>query len=128
MTEKELRINNLVIADDFICKIVEIKSNVRTYFEPENYIVSVLEKGTNKEFSGFIERLKGIELNEEWLVKAGLEKKSEEVYRLDTGAFEFEWIVGEGMYFEGVGIDIDYVHDLQNLYFAVRKEELVFKL
>ena len=71
MKENELRINNLVIADDFICKIVEIKSNVRTYFEPENYIVSVLEKGTNKEFSGFIERLKGIELTEELLFNFG---------------------------------------------------------
>ena len=68
-----------------------------------------------------------IEITVDWLLNFGFVKKSSEVYYLDTGAFGFEWIVGEGMYFEGVGIDIEYVHELQNLFFAVRLEEIRLK-
>lgn len=68
-----------------------------------------------------------IEITTDWLLKFGFEKKSDEVFALDTGAFYFEWICGEGMYFESVGIDIEYVHELQNLFFATRLEELELK-
>lgn len=79
----------------------------------------------------------GILLTEEWLLKAGFEKKVRHdfegckkipVFALysfsitiwDDGHFFHDWIGGN--------IEIKYVHQLQNLYFALTRQELEFKL
>jgi hypothetical protein len=127
MRENELRINNIVIADDFECKIVEIKSNVRTYFEPDNYIVTVLEKGTNKEYSGFIGRLTGVSITEKRLLDFGFKLENNS---FSKGDFHIEVSLSEsGFDFNYYPLSLptvklDYIHQLQNLYFSLTGKEL----
>ena len=68
-----------------------------------------------------------IKITPQILLKFGFEKKRDEVYVLDTGTFYFEWICDEGLYFESVAIDVEYIHELQNLFFATRLEEIELK-
>ena len=84
-----------------------------------------------------------IPLTEEWLLKFGFNPaKSTPIlgwYFIDTGKFEFEILFGvqrldgkrDGKYKVYVCnnylCDIFYIHDLQNLYFALTGEELTMK-
>jgi len=72
-----------------------------------------------------------IKITPQILLKFGFfEDKSDDgndVYSLDTETFVFEWICGEGMYLDCVGMDIIYVHELQNLFFALKSKEIILK-
>lgn len=86
-----------------------------------------------------IKRISPIPLTEEWLIKFGFEKNNKDYLLnnvlifdytyLGTGdnhhiGFMFKW----GNYInEGKDIVIQYVHQLQNLYFALTGEELELK-
>jgi hypothetical protein len=68
-----------------------------------------------------------IPLTEEWLLKFGFEKYDTNKYSINHFYIrkigdEFETEVGECLY-----KTIDYVHQLQNLYFALTDEELTMK-
>ena len=82
------------------------------------------------------EQMQPIPLTEEWLLKFGLEqhvelifsreKKSEFAVKkwINTSLRKVEWIVFFGM---TMIRNIKYVHELQNLYFALTGEELEIK-
>lgn len=75
----------------------------------------------------------GISLTEEWLIKFGFDKESTYLYRRVTNDFAFAFSVSR------ISVDswacpafairhpIKYVHQLQNLYFALTQEELTLK-
>jgi hypothetical protein len=70
-----------------------------------------------------------IPLTEEWLLKFGFEWKN---FALRNGKFtvRFQKYFYVYLSFEGVSpiqINLEYVHQLQNLYFALTGEELVVK-
>jgi hypothetical protein len=77
-----------------------------------------------------------IPLTEEWLLKFGFEinrqtKKENNIWRCysEEGFFEVEQI-GDGFFLDDndcYGTELNYVHQLQNLYFALTSEELTFK-
>lgn len=83
---------------------------------------------------------KPIQLTEEWLVKAGFEKEEEYEfgvlicyrYILETRktncVFTSNYSTEECIYvnYNQGGVDIEYVHQLQNLYFALTGTELTF--
>lgn len=91
-----------------------------------------------------ISDLSPIPLNEEWLLKFGFEKR-DNCYRLDSGAGSIvidvsdilTAILGDGVYIHSGTSDhlehgfysahIEYIHQLQNLYFALTGEELTVK-
>ena len=75
-----------------------------------------------------------IPLTEEWLVKLGFEKTYESAFRLKYDlpcnfiGFDFSKTEDksmDGLRFYGRYFKIKYVHQLQNLYFALTGEELV---
>lgn len=75
------------------------------------------------------DEFKPIPLTEEWLLKFGFEKtqyywlKKYIILNLD---FEFCTTNGEGdLTYIGNGVSYKYVHQLQNLYFALTGEELI---
>ncbi len=72
---------------------------------------------------------KPIPLTEEWLLKFGFEKKG--VNRTRWIFWKIDLVEDEkGIYSfdeSRIYIDINYVHQLQNLYFALTGEELTFK-
>lgn len=124
---KDLRIGNLVDRGDYTCEIISIsKEGLMT--QPIDY------KGENS--SELV--IQPIPISEEWLLKLGFKKEKYSDLLPDgfteytIGRFEFTidetnnsnyfWIVDtdEGNY----SVECNYVHELQNLYFALTKKEL----
>lgn len=80
-------------------------------------------------YSGNFEPIK---LTEEWLLKFGFEKLAPESFRFNCLEIDIEieiaYLVGDGN--ENIIYlldDIKYLHQLQNLYFALTNEELTIK-
>lgn len=136
MKSNELRIGNLVETDFS-------EGNIKTVVEIKHKMASVkyIRTDTNEPHQSMVdyERLVPIELTEEWLKKAGFEKDDTGVDMFDQDYYE--WYQKE---FPTIGvlcqssdksylfdentdtIRIKYVHQLQNLHFAICGEELVF--
>jgi hypothetical protein len=76
--------------------------------------------------------LKPIPLTEEWLLKFGFKKiqgyicGEKIVYYYVKEDLEYDLTSGECM-IENFTINLDKVHELQNLYFAIYSEELILK-
>jgi hypothetical protein len=110
----ELRIGNLILFDG---KITHANSRNIAYINNSNRL-------KNRDSIAF----EPVKFTEEWLKKAGYKKQNgygysnHNIYGLilknDTG-FEFHYY--------GIIIRIDFVHELQNLYFALTGEELILK-
>jgi hypothetical protein len=125
MKASELRLGNLV---NFGVKVVPIKSihtesvlkdEVRVYVELneklQHYCLDIIE-------------IEPTPLTEEWLLKFGFVKhKTTDIYPTFAKQM-FNWNDGI-LYIIGYGFmnHIKYVHQLQNLYFALTGEELVVK-
>jgi hypothetical protein len=116
MKASELRIGNYVRSNDV---------NMASYF---TVTASFLKQNEN-EMSWFIEE---IPLTEEWLLKFGFEldieddgyqKRKYKVSVSDEGCLFF---INIGYYPEEIA-EFKYVHQLQNLYFALTGKELTFK-
>ena len=109
----QLRINNL-LKNQFDATVIKVSANDILY----------LSEGGDP----FV--FEPITLTEEWLINFGFNyAQGEEVYECiwSLKGFEF-WQHDEGFchdFFNGG--DIDYVHELQNLYFALTKTELQLK-
>jgi hypothetical protein len=71
----------------------------------------------------------GLPITEEWLLKFGFSEDLEDIdYHLHENGFTIHFDINDGhleCYLESVGIDISYVHQLQNLYFALTGKELL---
>lgn len=131
MKANELRLGNLIDRQDYICKVTRI--------EEDGIITEPLEyKGER-----FVEqKLKPIPLTEEWLVKFGFKKTlwnntnypnrfeltlyvngiliKYDSYYNETTALSFGEFGNDNV----IITKLKYVHQLQNLYFALTGEEL----
>lgn len=123
MKESELRIGNLVYDEQL--EIVE------------NVTINIIQKISLK-----IEHYKPIPITEEWLLEFGFNKRNGERYCDMHEEFEectyYHFNLLELHYNPeldyytdnsfSVELKLDYVHQLQNLYFALTYEELTFEL
>lgn len=118
----ELRIGNYICVNNngHPCRVTELTTMSCT-------VESIKEN--NKE--PYVKTMNSIPLTEEFLLKFGFEKKEGSYnrfyYSIDgmdirIDGDEFETEIGECLY-----KTIDYVHQLQNLYFALTNEELTMK-
>ena len=142
MKVQDLRIGNLVYLynpihwGDFINEVVEVKSisGVMTVKEKEIWkdsfgcLTLVSEKN---EFNQFSEYVKPIPITVDWLLKFGFELfpwgyvKNRVLIRYSfnghsTAKFWLE--VGNGL-----RVELEFVHQLQNLYYALTNNELIYK-
>lgn len=118
MEAKEIRIGNLVECFQKVNEIVSIDS--------EDKIVK-LKEGTLVH----CDDISPIKLTEEWLLKFGFKKNKTGFY--SKGRLEFHtkygWKILENWVKDWFGVsEIIYVHQLQNLYFALTGTELTFKI
>lgn len=130
MKPQELRIGNYVLfaEDNTVFRVVQIEQNG-------------LEVQNSEELTWIeIECFEGIPLTEEWLlmfgfVRGGFSKKaSDSFYEIAVGASGLfinpdngvVWIERGTNIFNNPAL-IEYVHQLQNLYFALTGEELTIK-
>lgn len=141
VSTKELRIGNLILADfngEGDKKIIEIFQINESGSILSDQLIN--NKGLGNLQEHWDEYLYGIELTEEWLIRLGFERKSRDN--------EFVWVTQYYMFlnpdsgwyfrykFDGFVSfnfgdlfvkDIQFVHQLQNLYFALTGEELNVK-
>lgn len=124
---KDLRIGNLVERDGEVYEIVAIHASL---------VEIQLIKTNKRRITSFEDKgLTSIPLTEEWLKKFGFVKREANLYTYTeihkVGVFELSDIngcgyrlwVGSGT----TGKDLKYVHQLQNLFFALCGEELTTK-
>ena len=126
INEKELRIGNLVMFRKD--KIVEV-SNLGNLFETIE-TVNGLRYGSDD-----INEYNPIALTAEWLEKFGFEKLTDKnkgwkqtSFSLNNGRFIVNFDDGLLTVNFLIGSEYKYVHQLQNLYFALTNEELNIKL
>ena len=125
MKATELRIGNLVI----YVGICNSRFNKIGEFEIQPYHFGYLF-----ELEDALDLLEPIPLTEEWLLKFGFEKLcstekgfKQNVYSMRNPSLQiYELSKGYGVSF-WIGNELKYVHQLQNLYFALTNEELTFK-
>lgn len=120
MKANELRIGNLVDLGNRIAKVTEINHL--------SCVVVDLEE-TQDTIEDY-ERTRPILLTEEWLLKFGFEWKGNKFLTIFTPCGKALVYIGDNFFkFSGITIEIQikYVHQLQNLYFALTGEELVIK-
>ena len=120
----ELRIGNLVFRDELNIENgkwdkLTIKINYQDIFN--------LINGNDMVKTAY----NPIPLTEEWLVKLGFEDDKANGFSKDSIHLEFIEQVGYVFFIngdvKGASITIEYVHTLQNLYFALRGQELTLR-
>jgi hypothetical protein len=125
MTANELRIGNYLNGKQGHVVVTEIKTNnsVKIHDNTSSFYVGIC--------------LMPIELTKEWLLKLGFEFTVDTWYLNGFALWETEWgddkgATGIGYFYElrAKGMmdkHIKYVHQLQNLYFALTEKELIIK-
>lgn len=124
MKANEFRIGNYVSFEDRIFKIDSI-ANVFPTLDTAEFGIGVVDWNN----------IKPVPLTEEWLLNFGFNKKVDEYVFQDYAIEDIHngvtWILKEFDYdsvcFVAIGKGINYVHQLQNLYFALVGEELELK-
>jgi len=119
MKATELRLGNFIYADGLhggVIKTVE-GIDVKGTLREENRVILFKDHPVGE----FIQHCKGIPLTEEWLLKFGFSFDKLNFYRLDK-----RLIVVRGKRFIDFGSDVElkYVHQLQNFFFALTGTEL----
>jgi len=119
MKSNELRIGNYILheptIDDWEEIIVTLPSLLQVDISSESYC--------------------GIPLTEEWLLRFGFEKLTEKGSGFKSTSYTYTGKVALIVHFDGVRLSVNfwqgnekkYVHQLQNLYFALTGEELELK-
>jgi hypothetical protein len=133
MDSKELRIGNYVDCNGIVSEIVETRTN---------YVrLKYFRKDVEKEHISLVlldDRVKEIPLTEEWLLKFGYVK-----FNVNASIYcEYSLVIDDVLKYKllfdyrDLGITmpntykpirLKYVHQLQNLYFALTGNELIFK-
>ena len=122
ITANELRIGNLVKWREHILSIksidyesvyVELNEELRILYETKHLYLPITE-------------IEPVPLTEERLLKFGFEKDVTEYNTCWFLNHVYIWFV-DGEYINELDLPIKYVHQLQNLYFALKGEELTLK-
>ena len=137
--ENELRIGNYVTIDNKqshptisgqMGLVIGILERYEKLFPKSTASISI-QIGDNS-FSQFNEYIEPIPLTEEWLVKLGFELFQDENDAFPSYHHKYSFVLDEKFQPSDVGfpiahIEFKYVHQLQNLYFALTGEELTIK-
>jgi len=131
--QKELRLGNLVLdRQGDIAKVEILSDECGVQLSTYKHYVDSLEGSIS------YDEIEGIPFNGEWAVKCGFElTESKEEYILQCGRKKIIYVINDGyenhmiLYQENIGmsyydlnVDCDYVHQIQNLAFALTNEEL----
>jgi hypothetical protein len=125
MKANELRIGNYVLDtdDDSLMVVSRLESTEYTQWNSGDFYNITCKCPNDNYYEGLF---KPIPLTEEWLLKFGFKKN-------DEGRYDkrMELILENKVYHFKQGwtnVELKYVHQLQNLYFAITGEELICQL
>jgi len=147
MNANELRIGNLIqikLGEIEIAKVEEL--TLQTENNNQYYILKTNLLSNNSDWVDPIDSFEPIPITDEWLLKFGFVKQKN-YYKKSTGISSYSWFrrgshfftiekydyidYGETWHptlnFDNIINVIQYVHQLQNIYFALRCEELTIK-
>ena len=114
-----MRIGNLFERDGNILEVVRISKDGAINYE-------IVEKSKGQHVNGGVVR--PIPLTEEWLLRLGFEKKQKTpaltVFNKDNFQVRFDPLDKFQFYIKGRYLNLNHVHQLQNLYFALTNTEL----
>jgi hypothetical protein len=126
MEAKDLRVTNLIYNDRIVNAVILIGFNSVELITPQ---------GNN--ITARLDLVKPIPLTEEWLIKFGINKYSDKHYILEIlnrGRLNFytekdkvSVEIGNKSGYSFGYPKIKYLHELQNLYFALTGQELLYK-
>lgn len=133
MNPQELRIGNLLKSDGRICVVTNIDSTSDFKLSPEGiFSCEFVEEPKHYLSRSDIENYEPIPLTNERLLKFGFDNTEtgwEIIYR---NRFKFSVILFKKVASVGMAgpfglfeVKLKYVHELQNLFFALTKEELI---
>jgi hypothetical protein len=113
MKSTELRIGNLV-------------------YDTKGYVNTIDLEAITYIFKESLNQVKPIPLTEEWLLKFGFKNRPDGIcdhWHLGINPITHDWMIelknlGAGFFYINGYFNIKYVHQLQNLYFALTGEEL----
>ena len=122
----ELRVGNIINRGDYISRVIQI-SAIGAISE-----LHIISKPLNYEGERFVELIaEPVPLTEEWLLKFGFKDNDGELTLLIDNLLYIGWVDDYAQLIteEGFtcGQNINHVHQLQNLYFALTNEELTIK-
>lgn len=120
MNKKELRIGNLVDCNGQVETVYAIRNSGVDFYRGKTKKSVIMQ-------SYIWEAIKPIPLTEEWLLKFGFRTEESNCFELDNIHIntrrELMWVFTKCK--NNIEIEIpEYVHQLQNLYFALTNEEL----
>jgi hypothetical protein len=122
MKASDLRIGNLVDLGNRIAKVTEINHLACVVVDLEE------TQDTIEDY----ERVKGIILTEEWLLRFGFEKNDNNQFILMEGSVDILFNKDlNGWICDDINFSInmtDHFHQIQNLYFALTGEELILNI
>lgn len=122
LTAKGLQVGNILTVGNYEVKVVEIHG--------QGVHVVDLEE-TQDTWELFSDRIKPVVITEEWLLKFGFIETSAQEHRFELKPFVvYLWLTGVVIEIgkEFYETDNKYVHQLQNLVFALTGKELEFIL
>jgi len=129
MKATDLRIGNLV-TDEFydsfntILKVESINEfGINLIIEDDGNYPEIASRWIEPELT--FDKLRGIPLTEEWLLKFGLKSELNGYYYIDDFVISLDGYVYFGIEEKYIR-SIEFVHDLQNLYYAIKGEELTY--
>lgn len=123
MKAEELRLGN-IINFPFIGSDVEVIGIPL----PSEGKLRIQTKLNNNTFFELPAKYKPILLKEMWIIKLGFKSIQDGWYEYSNSNITFSWnIYDRQLRFLGEPFNIQYVHQLQNLYFALTGEELEVK-
>jgi len=128
MKLNELRIGNLINYNGIDCTVEIVNRELE-----EVYIL-----GGDFYYSTSIENINGIQLTKEWLFNFGFKQdKIDKSFELNSFSIFLDKRIKDNIYLKSIdgfgnftwnvasGLKVQYIHQLQNLYFALTNEELI---
>ena len=136
MKANELRLNNYIKLRGNLCQIVSISGLIS-----ESVSAVMIDKHRERRhLYGEMQDIEGDELTEEWLLKLGFNRSSYVsgfdnsvmiIYYEKSNLTICNWgddkLIMSNAFSHGLRIEVVYVHELQNLYFALTGQELTIK-
>jgi len=127
MNKKQFRIGNLLgDRENRLCRVTELNSE--TDPDERNVIAPAIKGGLTSL------PVEPIPLSEEWLLKCGFEALTKKSNGFKSDSYTYTGGVSLIVYFDGerlstnfwIGNEKRYVHELQNFFYALTGEELIF--
>jgi len=136
MKAEDLRIGNLILYKEIVSTVIKISNDNSCYVRFNKTPLQIIEESVLFGWSG--NESAPIPLTEEWLLKFGFINQDDEI---DYSEFELNGLVINGNGSDAqepfhfmhernglvTAVEINYVHQLQNLYFALTGCELTIK-